>query len=47
MDDVREIKINDYSVMLLEEIVEKFNDYFISIGFSFVENIDNNECNYS
>ena len=45
-DDVREI-INDHSVTSPEEIAEKFNDYFTSIGPSLAENIDNNECNYS
>ena len=43
--DVREIKINDHSVTSLEEIAEKFNDYFTSIGPSLAES--NNECNYS
>ncbi|XP_068726123.1 uncharacterized protein [Montipora capricornis] len=46
-DDVREIKINDHSVTSPEQIAEKFNDYFASIGPSLAENIDNNECNYS
>ena len=46
-DGVREIKINDHSVTSPEEIAEKFNDYFTSIGPSLAENIDNNECNYS
>ena len=46
-DDVREIKINDHSVTSPEEIAEKFNDHFTSIGPSLAENIDNNECNYS
>ena len=45
-DDVREIKINDHSVTSPEEIADKFNDYFTSIGPSLAENIDNNECNY-
>ena len=44
-DDVREIKINDQSVTSPEEIAEKFNDYFTSIGPSLAENIDNSECN--
>ena len=30
-----------------EEIAEKFNNYFISIGPSRAENIDSNGCNYS
>ena len=42
-----EIKINDHSVTSPEEIAEKFNDYFTSIGPSLAENIDNNECNYA
>ena len=46
-DDVREIKINDHSVTSPEEIAEKFNDYFTSIGRSLAENIHNIECNYS
>ena len=45
-DDVREIKINDHSVTSPEEIVEKFNDCFTSIGPSLAQNIDNNEFNY-
>ena len=46
-DDVREIKISDHSVTSPEEIAEKFNDYFTSIGPSLAENIDNSEYNYS
>ena len=48
-DDVKEIKINDHSVTSTEQIAEKFNNYFTSIGPSLVENIhvDNNECNYN
>ena len=41
MDDVREIKINDHSVTSPEEIAEKFNDYFTSIGPSLAENTVN------
>ena len=46
-DDVSEIKINDHSVTSPEEITEKFNDYFTSIGPSLAENIDNNQFNYN
>ena len=48
-DDVKEIKINDHSVTSTEQIAEKFNSYFTSIGPSLAENIhvDNNECNYN
>ena len=45
-DDVGEIKINDHSVTSPEQIAEKFNDYFTSIGRCPAENIDNSECNY-
>ena len=41
-----EIKINDHSVTSPEQIAEKFNDYFTSIGRCPAENIDNSECNY-
>ena len=43
--DVGEIKINDHSVTSPEQIAEKFNDYFTSIGRCPAENIDNSECN--